>query len=733
MSRTERKRYQEMSQFWRRAALIKGVPEAFIGAAEQSEMWNDAVERAVTGLGIVVADSGGGHGLILHHSKPLAGSPASGRAKSQTRKIAAAEYDARAALVSASLEAVTTPAIRRRLSGKTAIAVVIGVPSPAWVTPVEQFLDATATVPWLTLARDGSDKHRHKSSFGNDVVSEELSAGRRVVGIAANPEAILPTALLAAADLTIIIEQPSGAVVLDAMSRCLRGRVPTRIDEAVVAGLEIEDFVSAMRAGSTPAQALQRLIFASRQRVGSQETRPPLLETAVEFGAAREWGLSLARDIADYRANRLTWRDVDRGAVFFGPAGTGKSLLAASIAQACKIPLIRASMSEFFADNSGDLGAVIKSQRATFARAASMAPVLLFLDEIDAIPNRATLSPRGADWWMPVINDMLLLLDSAVAGAREGIVVIGATNRIQAVDAALLRPGRLERAIEIGRPDLAGVINVMRYQLGASLKNVDITEVARLADGSTAAEIMDAVRGARRAARRAGRELTPDDLRAQFLGAADEPPDFLRRIAIHEAAHAVTAVIIPVGTVGYIKLGSRGHSAAHTSIDYSEGDLPTLADIEDRVVSILAAGVAERLFLGAASTGSGGPDDSDLGVATGLLAVLHTSTSVMGTLLHRCSSNDALATVRTDPVLRRRVERHLRELEQRACELVQRHRNAILAVAGELAVKRHLTGDAVISIIERVHRQNSVKKKASEKERSIKAASKIMTSEFDQL
>src|ERR1035437_7938588 len=397
MSRTDRM-FQEMSEFWRRVALTSGVPATLIGAAEQSEMWNAAVERAVTELDIVVADSGGdSHGLIVHHSKPLAGSSASGSAKNRTPKTDTAEYDARAALVSASLEAVTTPAIRRRLSGKTAIAVVIGVPSTAWVKPVEQFLDATATVPWLIFARDGSDKQRHKSSFGNDLVSEKLSAGRRVVGIAANPEAVLPTALLAAADLTITIEQLNGAVVLETMRRCLRGRMPRRIDDAVVAGLEIEDFVSAMRAGSTAAQALQRLKLASRQRVGSQETRAPNLETAVEYGAAREWGLSLARDIADYRAQRLAWRDVDRGAGFYSTPGCGKSVLAASIAQACKIPLLRFSMSEFFSDNSGDLGAVIKSQRADFARAASIAPVLLLLDELDAIPNRATLSPRGAD------------------------------------------------------------------------------------------------------------------------------------------------------------------------------------------------------------------------------------------------------------------------------------------------------------------------------------------------
>jgi cell division protease FtsH len=112
------------------------------------------------------------------------------------------------------------------------------------------------------------------------------------------------------------------------------------------------------------------------------------------------------------------------------------------------------------------------------------------------------------------------------------------------------------------------------------------------------------------------RDLLLDDLRAQIIGAADEPPDFLRRIAVHEAAHAVTAAIIPVGRVIYVKLASRGRSAGHTKLKYPNDDLTVLVDVENRVVSILSAGVAERLFLGAASIGSGGNDNSDLGVAT---------------------------------------------------------------------------------------------------------------------
>ncbi len=609
---------------------------------------------------------------------------------------------ARAAILAAAIHAATTPVERRLLLGEKSVAVVIRVPSAVWVNPMKTYFMGAAPM-WETFARDGSSRSQDKSTIGNDLVADKLAAGKRVLGIAADIDNLLPSALLAAADLTIAIEPPTGAVVRDAMRRCLRGRLPAQIDDAVVVGLDIDDFVSAMRFGSTPAQALERLREAARRRHKRQGADSvPLLETAVEYGDARTWGLALARDIGDYRAGRLPWSHCDRGAVLHSDPGCGKSLLAASIAHACQVPLIRASVAELFADNSGDLGAVIKSQRAMFALAAAMAPCILFLDEIDAVPNRATLSSRGRDWWLPVINDLLLLLDAAVGGQREGVVVIGATNRIDDVDAALLRPGRLERSIEIARPDLAGTENVLRFQLRPDLQDVDITAVAQILEGSTPAEIMDVVRGARRSARHAKSELTVEHLRAQATGAADEAPAYLRRIAVHEAAHAVIGVIIRVGTLRRVRLQSRGTSAGHTLFRYRDDDLTTLSEIEGRATSILAASVAERLILGAASTGGGGDDKSDLGIATQMVALLHTSTCVTGNIFHRCAADDALPTVRADPQLRRAVEQHLRKLEERAENLVHRYREAIIAVADALQTARHLSGEAVISIIEQI-------------------------------
>ena len=96
---------------------------------------------------------------------------------------------------------------------------------------------------------------------------------------------------------------------------------------------------------------------------------------------------------------------------------------------------------------------MIKEQRSFFEKAARLADprtrgcCLLFCDEIDAVPNRFALSSRNSDWWLPVITDFMMLLDDSV-GSREGVIVLGATNRPQAIDPAITRPGRLERFIE---------------------------------------------------------------------------------------------------------------------------------------------------------------------------------------------------------------------------------------------------------------------------------------------
>jgi cell division protease FtsH len=555
----------------------------------------------------------------------------------ETRAIR--NHDARLAIVTAAIDTATTPVIRRRLHGSKPFVIVVEVPSSAWVKPVEDYFIVALPQPWATFTRDGSVKLRDKATVGNDEAARKIADGRHVVGIAVNSAATLPSTLTAAADVTIKIALPTGIMVRKALKFCLRGRLPGHIDDRLVADLGFDDLVAAMRAGSTPKQAVERMrAMVDRRNVQTQTETYPRLEDAVEYGAAQKWGLALARDIQDLREGKpLSADEIDRGAIFFSEPGCGKTWLADSIALACRIPLVKISIGDYFKGDA-HLGVVLQEQRAAFERAAALAArngstacngfCLLYIDEIDGLPSRNSLSrgsesgsgsSRNSDWWMPIINDLLLLCDQA---KHNHVILCGATNRISAVDPALLRPGRFERAIEITRPSVEGIINILRFHLKADLQADDLTDAARLAEGSTAAELMEIVRGARRRARTAQRALTVEDLKIQIQGEQDVAPALLRRIAIHEAGHAVTTVALAIGELRHVTLQSRAASGGHTRVRTVEEDLMTLSDVENRVVSILSAAVAEKRLVGSKSIGGGGATTSDDGIASSLLSVI---------------------------------------------------------------------------------------------------------------
>ncbi|MEI9923446.1 MAG: AAA family ATPase [Bradyrhizobium sp.] len=495
-----------------------------------------------------------------------------------SEKTDAAYHDARRAIIAAAIDAATTPAVRARLKEDKALAVVIDVPTTAWVKPVDEYF-----LGWATFARDGSTRSRDKPTVGNDEASKKISRGRKVVGIAANPAMFLPSVLTAVADITIKIPQPTGAVVRDALKRCLKGRVPRRIDDTLVADLDFDDLVAVMRSGATPAAAVQRMRHAVDQRRTNAPTdRYPNLDTAVEYGRGREWGLALARDLDGLRSGKLeSWNAIDRGAIFFGPPGTGKGFLCGAIAEKCRIPFLKVTPADYF-KGEAHLGVVLQEQREVFLKAKSLAArnfsCLLLIDELDGIPSRSSLSApssssRNSDWWMPICNDLLFLCDQA---KHDRVILCATTNRLESIDPALLRPGRFERAIEVGLPGFAGIMHILRFHLGDDLQGEDIAQIARLADGSTAAELMDVVRGARRRARDAERSLCLDDLKQEIEGDQDITPALLRRIAVHEASHAVATVALSVGTLRHVTLVARGNAGGHAKADSSDEDLMTL-------------------------------------------------------------------------------------------------------------------------------------------------------------
>jgi cell division protease FtsH len=602
-------------------------------------------------------------------------------------------------IVNAAFDAIMTPVLKRLLDSKSAVALVVIVPTPAWVAPLQAFWKRGLGDRWHVFARDGSVRLEHKSSIGNSAVSNLLADGRSVVGIAASPD-ILPSALISSADHTITMPAPTSAILQKAIESYLGRGIAKELPAGIGTGLDIHDLTAAFRPSSTARQITDRIVRATQLRIGSRDDdRLPALETAFEYGDARLWAMDLAKDMIAYRSG-LDFRLISRAVMLYGETGTGKTQFARMVAKHLGLPFLSFSIADLFGRSDGALGDVVQATNSMFDRFASASPCVGLLDEADALPDRATIPTRGRDWWLPVITNFMVKLDGALARDRyDGCVFIACTNYLNRIDSALLRPGRFDKAIEVRRPDLRGTINILTHHL-PELHEVDREELGRLLEGSTGAELMAVARDARRIARHDDRALRAQDVRAVVLPREEINPELSRRICIHEAAHAVATLTLDCGTLRGVAVRTRGGSAARTTVAYDDRDLPTRRTFEARAIMTLCGRAAEILLVGEASVGGGLDRESDLAIATQMIASLHASTGLGGHLAFTSTHDGALKAVARDKDLRRRVERHLAELDAKATRLVARHRRAILDVADALAEARYLSGDAIQQIFD---------------------------------
>lgn len=191
--------------------------------------------------------------------------------------------------------------------------------------------------------------------------------------------------------------------------------------------------------------------------------KPPVtVETLSGYGKAKDWALDLKADLDDYRASILTWSQMSTRLLLSGPPGTGKTTFARALCNSLQIPLVVSSVSTWL--QGGHLNDVIDRMAKTFVEARAMAPAVLFIDEIDGIGKRQPTEREYADYWNTIVNKALELLDGAVR--NEGLIVVGATNRPDHIDEAIKRSGRLETHVEIQRPDVPTLADILAHHLG---------------------------------------------------------------------------------------------------------------------------------------------------------------------------------------------------------------------------------------------------------------------------
>ncbi|MBQ6986723.1 MAG: ATP-dependent zinc metalloprotease FtsH [Oscillibacter sp.] len=304
---------------------------------------------------------------------------------------------------------------------------------------------------------------------------------------------------------------------------------------------------------------------------------------------------------------------IPKGVLLVGPPGTGKTLLAKAVAGEAQVGFLSISGSDFVELYVG-VGA--SRVRDLFEQAKRSSPAIVFIDEIDAVGRqRGAGLGGGHDEREQTLNQLLVEMDGF--SSNEGVVVLAATNRADVLDPALLRPGRFDRQIYVGLPDIRGREEILQvHSKGKPLaEDVDLHKLAQGTSGFTGADLENLVNeGALLAARKNRPFITMDDLKDAEIKVIAGPekrsrviPQHERELtAWHEAGHAVVMYSLPgQDPVSQISIVPRG-TAGGMTISLPEEDRSFLSRryMEDKIVSLLGGRVAEQLCIGDISTGA---------------------------------------------------------------------------------------------------------------------------------
>ena len=305
---------------------------------------------------------------------------------------------------------------------------------------------------------------------------------------------------------------------------------------------------------------------------------------------------------------------IPKGVLLVGPPGTGKTLLAKAVAGEANVPFFSISGSDFVEMFVGVGAARV---RDLFAEAKKHSPCIVFIDEIDAVARRRGSGLGGGhDEREQTLNQMLVEMDGF--GVNEGIIMIAATNRVDILDPAILRPGRFDRKVGVGRPDVKGREEILKIHcrekpLG---DDVDLHEIARTTAGFVGADLENLMNEAASQAARDDRAyIIKEDIDKSFIkvGIGTEKksrvvPESERRItAYHESGHAILFHLLPdVGPVYTVSIIPTGTGAAGYTMPLPENDNVFMTKgklIQDIMVS-LGGRIAEELILDDITTGA---------------------------------------------------------------------------------------------------------------------------------
>lgn len=400
---------------------------------------------------------------------------------------------------------------------------------------------------------------------------------------------------------------------------------------------------------------------------------------------------------------------IPKGVLLVGPPGTGKTLLAKAIAGEAGVPFFSISGSDFV---EMFVGVGASRVRDLFEEAKKNAPCIVFIDEIDAVARRrGTGMGGGHDEREQTLNQMLVEMDGF--GVNEGIIVMAATNRVDILDPAIMRPGRFDRKVHVGRPDVGGREEIL--QVHAKNKplgdDVDLKQIAQTTAGFTGADLENLLNEAAIVAAKEGRAfITQADIKKAFVkvGIGAEKKSRVisekekRITAFHEAGHAILFHLLPdVGPVYSVSIIPTGAGAAGYTMPLPEKDemFNTKGKMLQDIIVSLGGRVAEELVFDDITTGA----SQDIKQATQLAKSMVTKYGMSDNIGLICYDNDDdevfigrdLAHTRgysegVASAIDQEIKRIIDDSYEKAKTMIMEHRNVLDACASLLLEKEKI-------------------------------------------
>ncbi len=423
-------------------------------------------------------------------------------------------------------------------------------------------------------------------------------------------------------------------------------------------------------------------------------------------------------EIVDYLHNPKKYSDVGasmpKGVLLVGPPGTGKTMLAKAVAGEANVPFFSMSGSEFVEMFVG-MGA--SKVRDLFSQAKEKAPCIVFIDEIDAIGKKRDGQPGGNDEREQTLNQLLTEMDGF--GGNNGVIILAATNRPESLDPALTRPGRFDRRVPVELPDLAGreaILNVHAKKIKTA-DNVDFHTIARMASGTSGAELANIINEAALRAVRSGRTVVEqadleESIEVVIAGYQKKnaimTDEEKKIVSYHEIGHALVAALqtesAPVQKITIIPRtsGALGYTM---QVEQNDKVLMNKEELLNKIATLTGGRAAEEVVFGSITTGA----SNDIEQATKLARAMVTHYGMtdefdmvaMETVTNQYLGGDATlaCSADTQKEIDKKVVETVKAEHKKAKALLEANRAKLDELANYLYEKETITGAEFMNIL----------------------------------